>query len=67
MKFINAIAMTLLILGGLNWGLVGIWEFNLIDYLFGRIYIDRIIYVLVGISAIYVAVAWKFIKKPHHH
>lgn len=49
------IAYILLIVGGLNWGLVGAFNYNLVSMIFGSAStITRIIYVLVGISAIYV-------------
>lgn len=52
MKIINMIALLLLVVGGLNWGLVGLFEFNLVDFLFGTgSILSRIVYILVGISA----------------
>lgn len=52
MKIINIIALLLLVIGGLNWGLVGLFEFNLVDFLFGNgSILSRIVYILVGISA----------------
>jgi uncharacterized protein len=53
MKFIGWIASILLIIGGLNWGLVGIANLNLIDNLLGGTGIARLIYVLVGLAAIW--------------
>lgn len=53
MKFFDWIAITLLIIGGLNWGLVGVFNFNLVEFLFSAFNIERIIYGLVGLSAIY--------------
>lgn len=51
------IALVLVIVGGLNWGLVGAFEFDLVATLFGDMSVlSRIVYVLVGISAIYMAV-----------
>lgn len=48
------IPMLLLIVGGLNWGLVGLFDFNLVAALFGEgSAISRIIYVAVGLSALY--------------
>jgi uncharacterized membrane protein YuzA (DUF378 family) len=48
------IALILLIIGGLNWGLVGALNFDLVEMLFGDMSaVSRIIYVLVGISGIY--------------
>ena len=54
----NYIALILLLIGGLNWGLVGLFRFNLIDWMFGWCpIIARIIYILVLISAIYLIVS----------
>ncbi len=48
------IAMVLMIVGGLNWGLVGLFDFNLVAALFGsQSPLSRIVYVLVGLSALY--------------
>ena len=48
------IALILLIIGGLNWALVGIFSFDLVAAIFGSMsIIARIIYILVGLSAIY--------------
>ncbi len=48
-------ALTLLIIGGINWGLVGLFNYNLVDALFGTAnssWLTRIIYIIVGASAI---------------
>ena len=51
---IDWIALILLIIGGLNWGLVGLFKFDLVNTVFGSIPIlATIIYVLVGIAALY--------------
>jgi hypothetical protein len=48
------IALILIIVGGLNWGLVGAFKFNLVSAIFGDMsIIARIVYILVGLSAIY--------------
>lgn len=48
------IALILLIIGGLNWGLVGLIDFNLVDKLFGLgSIIGKIVYDLVGLAALY--------------
>ena len=57
MKALRITALILTIVGGINWGLVGLFDFNLVAYLFGAMSIlSRIIYILVGISAIIMAV-----------
>lgn len=54
MNAIDWIAMILLIVGGINWGLVGLFNFDLVAALFGEMsVISRIVYILVGLSALY--------------
>ncbi len=66
MKKMDIIALILLVIGGINWGFYGVLDFNIIDYVFGKIWVDKVIYFLVGISGIYVLVTWKrfFCPKP---
>ncbi len=54
MKIINVIALLLVIIGGINWGLVGLFDFNLVDFLFkaGSI-LAKVIYILVGIASLW--------------
>lgn len=54
MKLLNIIALTLIIVGALNWLLVGLIEFNLVDTLFGAgSILTRIVYILVGIAGLW--------------
>jgi hypothetical protein len=54
MKTVDMIALVLLIVGGLNWLLVGLFDFDLVATLFGDMtMISRIVYVLVGLSALW--------------
>lgn len=54
---IDWIAVVLVIIGGLNWGLIGLFDLNLVDKIFGSIgWLASLIYILVGIAAIYLAV-----------
>ena len=56
MKIIKIIAMILVIVGGLNWGLVGLFNIDLVAAIFGAMSaISRIVYTLVGLSAVYLA------------
>lgn len=58
MRALYKIALVLVLIGGLNWGLVGFFDWNLVDALFGEGgALTRIIYALVGLSAIYVLIA----------
>jgi uncharacterized membrane protein YuzA (DUF378 family) len=58
MKVFNIIITILLIIGGLNWGLVGLFEFDLVQNIFGQGAFVRIIYTVVGLSAICKVVLW---------
>ncbi len=54
MKALNLTTLILLIVGGLNWGLVGAFEFDLVAALFGEgSAMSRLVYVLVGLSALW--------------
>jgi uncharacterized protein len=58
MKKLDVLAATLLIVGGLNWGLVAIAEFDLVAWIFGLDFGDtnaasRVVYGLVGLAAVY--------------
>ncbi len=64
MKSLDMFAAIILFLGGINWGLVGIFGFNIVEYVFGSMSgLTRIVYVLVGISALYEAAMWKAIQR----
>ncbi len=48
------IALILLVVGGLNWGLVGVFDWNLVDAIFGMgSALARIVYILVGVAALW--------------
>ncbi len=65
MKTLDVIVAVLLVVGGLNWGLVGLFQFDLVAAIFGgtAAAIARVIYILVGLSAVYQALLWKAIQK----
>ena len=57
MKALYTAALVLLVVGGLNWGLVGLFNFDLVAMLLGEMSgLSRLVYSLVGLSAVYVAV-----------
>ena len=64
MKALDVIVAVLLVVGGLNWGLVGFFQFDLVAALFGGAdaMLARIVYALVGLSAIYQIVSLKGIQ-----
>ena len=55
LNFVGWIALILVIIGGINWGLVGLFNFNIITFLFSAAspILERITYVVVGLSALY--------------
>lgn len=54
MKVIDKIALVLIIIGAINWGLIGIFHFNLVEAIFGDMTVlSRIIYGLVGVSGLW--------------
>lgn len=54
LKVLNAIMLILVIIGAVNWGLIGFFQFNLVDNLFGVSSIfSRVIYALVGVAGLY--------------
>ena len=56
MKSLTVLTLFLLVVGGLNWGLVGLFQFDLVAALFGEASaLSNIVYILVGLSAVYVA------------
>jgi uncharacterized membrane protein YuzA (DUF378 family) len=62
MRLLNSIAIVLVIIGALNWGLVGLFEFDLVAEITGDTFgetnpVSRIVYVLVGAAGVYLALA----------
>ena len=54
MKIIDKIALALIIIGAVNWGLIGLFRFNLVELIFGDMtLLARIVYSLVGISGLW--------------
>lgn len=56
----HMVAFTLVIVGALNWGLVGLFDFNLVNTLLGAMpALESLVYVLVGASAVYILATHK--------
>lgn len=54
MKIIDKIALILIIIGAINWGLIGFFRFDLVAMLFGEMSVlSRIVYALVGVSGLW--------------
>ena len=52
METLQKIALVFTIIGAINWGLIGIFDFNLVETLFGVSLLSRIVYIVVGICGI---------------
>lgn len=65
MKILDVIVATLLVVGGLNWGLVGIFQFDLVATILGgqSSLLSRLVYTLVGLAAVYQGLGWKAIQR----
>jgi len=65
MKTLDIIAALLLVVGGLNWGLMGLFKFDLVAAIFGGqgAALARIVYLVVGLAAVYQAMGWKAIQR----
>ena len=62
MKTLSYIALTIAIIGAVNWGLIGLFGFNLVAFLFGDMtFLARIIYILVGLSGLYLVTFYAFL------
>jgi hypothetical protein len=64
MKKIDVLAAVLVVVGALNWGLVGLFNFDLVATLLGDATAGaRVVYVLVGLAGIFQAASWKAIQR----
>ncbi|MBF8262926.1 MAG: hypothetical protein HW387_591 [Parachlamydiales bacterium] len=53
MKKLDLLVVILILIGAINWGLVGLIDFDAISYVFGAFLIDRVIYILIGLAGVY--------------
>ncbi len=66
-KCLDYTLLTLVIIGAINWGLIGFFRFDLVSFLFGDMsWISRIVYALVGISGLYLISAYGRIRSVDH-
>jgi len=64
MKSVDVVVAALLVVGGLNWGLVGLLHFDLVATLLGNAtLLSRLVYTVVGICALYQVIQWKAIQR----
>ncbi len=64
MKTLDILLMVVLVAGGLNWGIIGIMNLNLVSVIFGDLSLmSRLFYICVGVSAIYQTLQWNVMKE----
>lgn len=68
MNILQKVCLIFTLIGALNWGLVGIFEFNLVSAIFGETVLTRVVYAIVGICAV-VNIMLLFVDFDHfeHH
>ncbi|MDE7366659.1 MAG: DUF378 domain-containing protein [Lachnospiraceae bacterium] len=62
-KVLDSIALTIAIIGAINWGLIGFFSFDLVAFICGNMsWISRIIYALVGLSGLYLITFYMYVS-----
>lgn len=60
-KALDCTALTIVIIGAINWGLIGLFRFDLVEFLFGSMSIlSRIVYTLVGLCGLYLVTFYAY-------
>lgn len=62
MKLVNCLCLTLTIVGAINWGLIGFFNYNLVDAIFGDgSALSRVVYSLVGLAGLYLITFYSYV------
>ena len=60
-RALDCLALTIAIIGAINWGLIGLFSFDLVAFIFGNMsWFSRIIYALVGIAGLYIITVYMY-------
>lgn len=69
-RALDCLALTIAIIGAVNWGLIGLFSFDLVAFIFGNMsWFSRIIYALVGIAGLYIITFYMYTggtAETHH-
>ncbi len=64
-KYIDGTALTIAIIGAVNWGLIGLFKFDLVRFLFGDMsLLSRIVYIVVGLCGLYLLTFFMHLGNP---
>ncbi len=69
-RFIDKLALTLVIIGAINWALVGVFQFDLVSWIFGTqvALASRIVYTLIGIAGVWsISLLFRHERVVSHH
>lgn len=68
MKWLDVTALVITIIGAINWGLISLFRFDLVKFLFGDMsMLSRIVYIIVGLSGLYLITFFAKIFSDHDH
>ena len=67
MRTLDVIAAILVVIGALNWGMVGLFHLDMVNFVFGATLIARIVYVLVAAAGVFQIVEFKAIQRRWTH
>ena len=67
MKQLDLIAAILVVIGAINWGLVGLVQVDLVSLVFGTTILTRLVFILVGLAGLYQIVQWSGLLTHGHH
>lgn len=62
MKVIDVLCAVVVMLGGINWGAIGAFGFNPIEYLSGNMLAERMMYIFIGMASLHQAFNWRKIQ-----
>lgn len=62
MKYLNITTLLIAIIGCINWGCIGLFNINLVSFLFGDSLLTRIVYIVVGLSGICACSFFPYVK-----
>jgi uncharacterized protein len=67
MRFLDGIALILVVIGAINWGIIGFFGFNVVEAIFGIGVFSAIIYILVGLGGLYAISFFARDRRRVHH
>ena len=62
MKLLDCLTGILVVAGAINWGCIGFFDFNLLNFLFTHEVVERVIYAAIGISGVYLGIFNKCLR-----